>query len=133
MSKLYAVKMTAGNVAIVRLLNDKAKIEDQIKRPFDSYVEISENDIPDDRVFRDSWVLDGGNISHDMDKARDIQMNRIREKRDAALKALDIETMKGVDVQDEKQILRDIPQTFDLSTASTVNELKSLWPEGLND
>ena len=35
----------------------------------------------------------------------------------AVLKELDIETLKGNDVQDRKQTLRDIPKNFDLSKA----------------
>jgi hypothetical protein len=69
----------------------------------------------------------------DMTKARQVHMGKIREKRDEKLKFLDIETLRGIDNQEEKQRLRDIPQTFDLSIAQTPEELKALWPEELND
>ena len=50
----------------------------------------------------------------------------------------DIEFMKALEADDgshtaiaaEKQTLRDIPQTFDLTT-DTPEELKEKWPEGL--
>ena len=52
----------------------------------------------------------------------------------------DIEYMKALEAEDdshkaiaiEKQKLRDIPQTFDLTTENdTVEELKEKWPDGL--
>jgi len=92
--------------------------------------EVSENEIPTDRTFRDAWTKD---LTIDMPKAREIQMAKIRKERDKALAALDIETLKGKDVQAEKQILRDLPQNFDLSVASTPEELKQLWPQELGE
>lgn len=87
-----------------------------------------ESDLPTDYTFRNAWTYD---LDVDMDKARVIHMDRIRAARDEALKVLDIETLKGIDVQTEKQALRDIPQTFDLSGATTPDELKALWPAEL--
>ena len=73
-----------------------------------------------------------------MSKARGIQMDKIREARNKELAKKDIEFMKALEADDgshtaiatEKQALRDIPQTFDLTT-DTVDELKNKWPEGL--
>jgi len=73
-----------------------------------------------------------------MPKARGIQMDKIREIRNAELAKKDIEFMKALEADDgshkaiatEKQVLRDIPQTFDLTT-NTPEQLKELWPEGL--
>ena len=73
-----------------------------------------------------------------MSKARGIQMDKIREVRNKELAKKDIEFMKALEADDgsstaiavEKQTLRDIPQTFDLTT-DTVDELKNKWPEGL--
>ena len=73
-----------------------------------------------------------------MPKARGIQMDKIRGVRNAELAKKDIEFMKALEKDDgshtaiarEKQVLRDIPQTFDLTT-DTVDELKNKWPEGL--
>lgn len=93
-----------------------------------SWKEIDPSVLPQDRTFREAWAHD---CTVDMDKARAIQMERIRKSRDVALKKMDIETMKGNDVQSQKQVLRDIPQTFDLSKASTPEELKALWPDEL--
>jgi len=73
-----------------------------------------------------------------MPKARGIQMDKIREVRNKELAQKDIEFMKALEADDgshtaiatEKQVLRDIPQTFDLTT-DTPEELKQKWPEGL--
>ena len=73
-----------------------------------------------------------------MAKARGIQMDKIREMRDKELAKKDIEYMKALEANDgsaaaiatKKQELRDIPQTFDLTT-DTPEQLKEKWPEGL--
>ena len=73
-----------------------------------------------------------------MAKARGIQMDKIRQMRNKELAKKDIEYMKALEADDgsstaiaaEKQALRDIPQTFDLTT-DTPEELKEKWPEGL--
>jgi hypothetical protein len=96
----------------------------------DSYWLGEKEDMPSDRYFRDQWTASGKVISVDMEKAKEHHMGNIRAARDKKLKELDVETLKGNDVQVEKQKLRDIPQTFDLS-ASTPDELKAMWPEEL--
>ena len=74
-----------------------------------------------------------------MPKARGIQMDKIREVRNDELTALDVPFMKALEdkntkaqatIKAKKQELRDIPQTFDLTT-DTADELKQKWPEGL--
>ena len=78
-------------------------------------------------------------INVDMAKARAIHMDAIRVVRDAELIAQDITFMRAVEAGDtdaqaaiatEKQVLRDIPQTFDLTTKSPT-ELKRRWPREL--
>ena len=73
----------------------------------------------------------------DMVKAGPIHMDGIREVRDQELIRLDglqVEALgKGDDVErnkieSQKQTLRDIPQTFDLSGFTTPNDLKAAWP-----
>ena len=98
-----------------------------------SYRIIDVSQIPDSREFRDAWTDNNNTDTVDIDiaKACDIHMERIRYARDIKLKELDIETMKGNDVQVEKQVLRDIPQNTDLSIASTPEELKAIWPPEL--
>lgn len=76
-----------------------------------------------------------------MAKARAIHLAEIRRVRDAELAALDIPFMRAIEAGDrdaqamiaqQKQTLRDIPQTFDLTTVRTPEQLKALWPDGLS-
>ena len=78
-------------------------------------------------------------ININMTKARDIHMDQIRKARNAELAAKDVTFMRAVEAGDtdaqatigaEKQVLRDIPQTFDLTT-DTPEQLKALWPDEL--
>ena len=46
------------------------------------------------------------------------------------MKALEADDGSSTAIATEKQALRDIPQTFDLTT-DTPEELKEKWPEGL--
>ena len=74
-----------------------------------------------------------------MAKARGVHMDKIRVARDAELVKKDIPFMRAVEAGDasaqatiatEKQALRDIPQTFDLTT-DTPAQLRDKWPDGL--
>ena len=77
-------------------------------------------------------------IKINMEKARGIQMDKIRQMRNKELAKKDVEYMKALEADDgsaatvaaEKKVLRDIPQTFDLTT-DTPEQLKEKWPEGL--
>jgi len=91
---------------------------------------------PPDRIFRDAWSRGNQRIDVDMNKARSIHMAEIRTVRNTELAARDITWMRAVEAGDtnaqatiaaEKQTLRDIPQTFDL-TARTPSQLQAKWP-----
>jgi hypothetical protein len=78
-------------------------------------------------------------INVDMPKARAIHMDAIRVARNAELAAKDITFMRALEAGDtvaqatikmEKQTLRDIPQTFDLTT-DTPAQLRDKWPAEL--
>lgn len=96
--------------------------------------------VPSDRTFRNAWEKGAGRVNVNMEKARGLWMGKIREARDAKLAALDIDYIKAdeennqaqkAQIASEKARLRNIPQTFDLSKATTPEQLKALWPEGL--
>ena len=101
---------------------------------------IADSEIPQDRTFRDAWASEGKAIAVNMDKARLLQMGRIRTSRDEQLKALDVPFMRAIEggdvarqseIASHKQSLRDIPAVFHLSVASNAEDLNALWPEGL--
>lgn len=75
-----------------------------------------------------------------MAKARDIQMFNIREARNIELAKLDIPYMRAIETGNNreqqriavlKQVLRDIPQKFDLTSYRTPETLASAWPNEL--
>ena len=80
-------------------------------------------------------------INVNMTKARVIHMDKIRVIRNRELAAKDISFMRAVEdgnadaqttIKTEKQNLRDIPQTFDITTGvDTPEQLKAKWPDGL--
>ena len=82
-------------------------------------------------------------VNVNMTKARAIHLTEIRRVRNAELVAKDITFMRAVEAGDtstqatiatEKQVLRDIPATFDITTdAGTPELLKAKWPTELPD
>ena len=79
-------------------------------------------------------------ITINLDKAKEIQKNRWRDARKSILEKLDVEFMRAVENGDttkqqqivaKKQTLRDVTTT-DLSTITTPEELKNVWPDILN-
>ena len=80
-------------------------------------------------------------ISVNMTKARVIHLTEIRRVRNLELAAKDITFMRAVEdgdasaqaaVKTQKQTLRDIPATFDITTGiSTPAQLKARWPSEL--
>ena len=80
-------------------------------------------------------------ISVNMTKARVFHMDKIRAVRNKQLAGLDIPFMRAMETGDaseqariasEKQVLRDIPATFDITTGVTTPELlKAKWPSEL--
>lgn len=95
---------------------------------------------PTERLFRDSWVISGGLPCHDMGKCRDIWRDEMREARKPKLETLDIEMQRALGVGDaakrdqveaRKQVLRDVPADPAIDTATTLDELKAVWPAEL--
>ena len=86
--------------------------------------------VPADRNFRGAWVLDGTVISENIDAAKEIFKDKIREVRRPLLEAKDVELMKALEtgadttaIVAEKTRLRDITNQVD--TMTTVDELKT--------
>lgn len=110
--------------------NKNAAAENRQALTIISWRELREEERPADKSFREAWRHDGDKVYVCIDKARDIHMSRIREARNARLTELD-KRKYGAEHDAERQALRDIPQTFDLTPAQTPEELKTLWPENL--
>jgi len=89
-----------------------------------------------------AWEMDtDGTPKVNMAKARGVHMDTIRVVRNAELVKKDLTSLRAIEAGDtdaqatiatEKQVLRDIPATFDLTTdAGTPEKLKAKWPTEL--
>jgi hypothetical protein len=117
-----------------------ARVAAQVVPEGVSHSVVDVGDLPGDRTFRNAWALADGAIDVDMPAAREMHMDVIRIDRDKALETLDVTFMRAVESGDtdaqaavaaEKQVLRDIPQTFDLSPHANADDLNAAWPDGL--
>jgi hypothetical protein len=80
-------------------------------------------------------------VNVNMTKARAIHLTEIRRVRNAELVKEDINILKAIEAGDtsaqstvatKKQVLRDIPATFDITTdVDTPEKLKARWPNEL--
>ena len=104
---------------------------------------ISKDDVssmPSDRHFRGAWTLSGRVISEDMDEAKKIFKDKIREVRKPLLEAQDVAYMKALEsgstsakttAKNEKIKLRDAPASSAITNAKTITELKAAWDTDL--
>ena len=93
------------------------------------------------KVFRDAWEDIGDALTVNMTRARTLHMDRIRCVRDAELVKKDVLFMRAIEAGDtdaqatigtEKQTLRDLPATFDITTGvDTPAALHAKWPSEL--
>lgn len=96
---------------------------------------------PAERTFREAWESTGadtGVIDVNMDKAKEVWREKIRQARVEPLAALDTAFMKaqetGADTTQivaDKQALRDAPVDAAIDAATTPDELKAVKPAGL--
>jgi hypothetical protein len=92
--------------------------------------------VPSDRNFRGAWVLNGNVISEDIDTAKEIFKDKIREVRKPLLEAEDVVYMKALEADDSaakaasvatKNALRDATDDSAIADATTITELKAAW------
>ena len=92
--------------------------------------------VPSDRHFRGAWSLSGSTITEDMDAAKVIFKDKIREVRAPLLVAQDVAYMKALEDDDAsaqtaaknaKKALRDAPAASAISSADTITKLKAAW------
>jgi hypothetical protein len=101
-------------------------------------IDASTATVPSDRHFRGAWSLNGSVISEDMDAAKAIFRDKIREARTPLLAAKDVELMKALEtgadttaIAAAKNALRDAPAAAAIDSASTIAELKAAWDASL--
>ena len=147
MVKRYLISLPNGNLSVCNPIEGlEQECLDKVLASYEAEfgvavtaIECPIVDLAPIRVFRNAWKVEAGVVDVDMPKARGIQMDKIREVRNKELAKKDIEFMRAIEdgdtdvqatIKAKKQELRDIPQTFDLTT-DTPEELKAKWPEGL--
>lgn len=108
-------------------------------------------DVPVDRTFRDAWTLTEFGVLPDLPKARDVHRARMRRARQQRFMTLDAEFTRrhGLSViarragqnavaathetemeaiESQRQQLRDAPQDAGINAATTIDQLKAVWP-----
>ena len=97
-------------------------------------VDASTATVPANRDFRGAWVLNGSVISEDMDKAKEIFKDKIREVRAPLLDAKDVELMKALEagtsttaIAADKNALRDATDNSAITAATDIAGLKAAW------
>ena len=99
-------------------------------------IDASAATVPSDRHFRGAWSLSGSVISEDMDAAKVIFKDKIREVRAPLLDAEDVTYMKALEAGDsdaqaasvtKKTALRDAPAASAITNADTIAKLKAAW------
>ena len=99
-------------------------------------IDASTATVPSDRHFRGAWSLNGKVISEDMDAAKVIFKDKIREVRAPLLDAEDVVYMKALEADDadaktasvnKKKALRDAPAAKAITNADTIEKLKAAW------
>ena len=99
-------------------------------------IDASAASVPSDRHFRGAWSLSGSVISEDMDAAKAIFKDKVREARTPLLDAEDVVYMKALEADDtsakaasvtKKTALRDAPAASAINAASDIAALKAAW------
>ena len=99
-------------------------------------IDASAATVPSDRHFRGAWSLSGSVISEDMDAAKEIFKDKIREVRAPLLEAEDVVYMKALEAGDtdaqaasvtKKNNLRKAPAASAITNAANIAALKAAW------
>ena len=95
---------------------------------------------PNDRHFRGAWSLTGSVISEDIEVAKTIFKDKVREVRVPLLEAEDVVYMKALETDDadakavsvaKKSALRDAPANSAIDAATDITTLKACWDTDL--
>ena len=77
-------------------------------------------------------------ITIDINKAKEVWKNKIRNARKSALEKLDVDFIKAQEQSNDttsivatKQLLRDLPSQVD--TANSIEEIKAVWNDLLGE
>ena len=127
---VHPVRNTIGET-----LTTDAEIEqrawDALPKDAINPVFVDESAIPEDRTFRDSWEHGGNSVIVNINKAKSLTKDRLRNERTPLLLAQDVAFQRALEtgastaeIVKEKQRLRDITKQVDSLTS--LDELKAL-------
>ena len=102
----------------------------------DTEYNVEDYTLPSDRTFREAWDAPSGTaITVNMDKAKDVWRDYIRQARTPEFEKLDKDFMRALEtgasttqIVADKQVLRDAPAHPDIDAATTPDELKAVQP-----
>lgn len=108
-------------------------------------LDTAEYALPQNRNFTDAWALSEDKdhnqiIVIDVEKAKDVWRNKMRQARGPLLDKLDAafframedgDTKKQKDIAAQKKLLRDVTSLPELDAATTVEEIEAVWPDYL--
>lgn len=103
-------------------------------------VDVDARTLPTDRDFRAAWTLTGAACTIDLPKAREVHRAHLRRARAPKLAELDASYLREMergpqgrpqDISARKQVLRDLPQDPQIDAATSVADLRALWPTAL--
>lgn len=140
----YLIKKKDGSVSIMTTVSDDIdpsneflKWSQEANDEIESHRPMDDSEMPEDRYFRNAWMHKNDKLEVDMEKSRDIHRNVLRELRKPLLEELDVEFMRASEAGDEirkaavsirKQLLRDLPDSREITNATTPEELKAFMP-----
>jgi len=141
MSNIRVIYEDAEGVKVMQPTDNGLKersLEEIIDRsiPDDVFYVITDiSQLPASREFRGAWHLKNNKIEHDLEKAKAIQLDRLRQARDRALVEMDGEQMKlqsldeSIDpIKDKKNRLRNVTdpiKELDTNTCS-LDDIRAL-------
>ena len=144
MSKIIVYNQEDGIMAVcVPALNSGLTVEQIAEKDCPAGAKIIDRTDLDslDNTFRNAWVCDSDmNPTINIALARDIWRDKIRNARKPKLEELDIQYMRAQEAGEDtsaivakKNKLRDFPAKSEIDSASTVEELKTVWDVDLGD
>ena len=87
---------------------DKLGIDGIVKRRVPEGAEykiIKEDELINDRYFRNAWELKNGKIIENLDKAKEIHKEKLREERKPLLEKLDVDYMRALERNEETKFI----------------------------
>lgn len=129
----FPVQVNAGDYVDPRIAEANGLESKQI--PF---AILDEDEVPDDRIFRESWILSGETVEEDLETARSVAHSKRRAWRDLRFKVLDAEVVinmtnpeKLAEAEGRRQDLRDVDGANQqkIDQAETTQELRAILGE----